>query len=463
MSLIDYGKFPAEDKLQRARLQMYNKSPFFSYILLYMKFQEMPDKMREYFKNVMNSEPSMGVDPNGNCYWDRTFVDSLTELELQGVIVHEVLHLALQHLERGGARDRQILNIAQDIIINDIILHQSRDGYSEMFGLPKGGCLPNTNHEFSITTKTGEYVIKDTNLKSSEEVYEEIIDKIPRMKNMLQSLSMEASGDGKGDGQGGKATQQEKKEAEEKLKNFDGHLYGDKDEKQVDKGDAKGSSSSKAVNRGQKWKRIISEAATVAKQQGKLPAGLERLVEGILDSKINWKVMLYEFVVAQVIHDYSWSRPHKRGASLGIYLPATKKESLHIIYHVDTSGSMDEEELSQALGELQAIIDTFSNVNIDILIGDAEMQNTFKLTSENKEDLIDIAKGMKGGGGTDHRYVFEYIAENIPDAKLLICYTDGYTSFPEFPEEIPFKTLWVLTKNSCGVKDIPFGEVIKME
>jgi len=161
-----------------------------------------------------------------------------------------------------------------------------------------------------------------------------------------------------------------------------------------------------------------------------------------------------------IVHN---SKPHKRGTALGIYLPGIVKESLHLIFHVDTSGSMSKDELGQALGELQSIMESFNNVNIDVLIGDAEMQNTFKLTSENVDDIIEIADAMKGGGGTDHKYVFDYVRDNIMDAKILICYTDGYTSFPENPEEYPFETLWVLTKGGCSVKQIPFGEVIKID
>ena len=71
---------------------------------------------------------------------------------------------------------------------------------------------------------------------------------------------------------------------------------------------------------------------------------------------------------------------------------------------------------------------------------------------------------IKGGGGTDHEVVYEHLMtdKKYRNSQLLVCLTDGFTSFP--PKNIyPFDTIWVLTKNSCDKKDIPFGRVIKIE
>jgi len=106
-------------------------------------------------------------------------------------------------------------------------------------------------------------------------------------------------------------------------------------------------------------------------------------------------------------------------------------------------------------------MDGFNNVNIEVLIGDAELQSSFTLTSHNKEDIIEIASNMKGGGGTDHQYIFPYITENLPEVKFLVCFTDAYTTFPK-EETYPFQTLWLLTKQSADESTIPFGQVLKI-
>jgi predicted metal-dependent peptidase len=53
--------------------------------------------------------------------FNATFVHSLNANELDGVIVHELLHLALVHVPRRGLRDHMVWNIAADIHVNGII------------------------------------------------------------------------------------------------------------------------------------------------------------------------------------------------------------------------------------------------------------------------------------------------------------------------------------------------------
>ena len=71
--------------------------------------------------------------------FNATFVHSLNANELDGVIVHELLHLALVHVPRRGLRDHMIWNIAADIHINGIIASmrqlQLPAGAIEDFGL----------------------------------------------------------------------------------------------------------------------------------------------------------------------------------------------------------------------------------------------------------------------------------------------------------------------------------------
>ena len=49
------------------------------------------------------------------------FVHSLNAKELDGILVHELLHLALSHVPRRGVRDHMVWNIAADIHVNGIV------------------------------------------------------------------------------------------------------------------------------------------------------------------------------------------------------------------------------------------------------------------------------------------------------------------------------------------------------
>lgn len=423
--MIDIDNLSSEDKIMRAKIRMYNKSPFFSYILLHMKMQ------RAKKGELPEGNETMGIDHQGNVYWSEEFVNKISNEDLMGVIAHEVLHVALMHMIRAKGRDGRIMNVTQDLVINDILINEN-------FSLPKMGLIPD-NHEFKIQLPKKDYIIKNINEKSSEEIYDEIYHLLPVVEELFGVF---------GSGSGNGLSKNDLKKLKDALTGIDHH------KPKVGKSD-----DSKSKKEKQDWKKIISTAASIAKQQGKLPAGLERMIEGILESKINWKEKLYKYIIAQLPFDYSYNYPNKRGAALGIYLPRIVRESVHIVVSIDTSGSIGQEELKEFMGELLAIGQSFQNLNIDMIICDAEVHEVYELTGDTVEDILSLK--MSGGGGTSHIPIYDYVKKNIIDCKVLINFTDGFTSFPE--EEPHFDSLWVLGQNSCQEKDIPFGEIIKLE
>jgi predicted metal-dependent peptidase len=245
---------------------------------------------------------------------------------------------------------------------------------------------------------------------------------------------------------------------------FDNHIYGSgKDGNDEEGEDSNGSVESNSdrisLDRIQKWKKIVAEGLEIAKQKGNIPSGLERMIEGILDSKINWKEKLYKYVIAQIPSDYSYLKPNKRTAYMNIYLPSILKESVHIVVSVDTSGSIGNGELKEFLSELLAIVESFPNVNMDIIVADCVVHETYKLSQTSMEEILSLK--MSGGGGTDHKIVLDHIKENIDDARVLLAFTDGYTNFGEMPEG--FNVLWVISKHGVAESSVPYGEVIKLE
>lgn len=57
-------------------------------------------------------------------YWNREFIDKLDNLEIRFLIIHEIFHLLWDHISRTKTRDRKLSNIAQDMIINEIIINE---------------------------------------------------------------------------------------------------------------------------------------------------------------------------------------------------------------------------------------------------------------------------------------------------------------------------------------------------
>jgi hypothetical protein len=107
-----------------------------------------------------------GVNVNGkgmNFYWDRKFVDSLTQLEANFIQLHEDFHLIFDHTKRDVGFDHKLSNIAQDMIINYVI-------YTDIMrsNTLKNFCeIPKDHDEFVIDPQT----TKSSDLKQAENAY----------------------------------------------------------------------------------------------------------------------------------------------------------------------------------------------------------------------------------------------------------------------------------------------------
>lgn len=357
--------------------------------------------------NIINKEDlpikSMGVDNKGNLYYVKEFIDKLTESELKGILCHEVLHIVLQHLERAkiNNKDTKLYNIATDIVVNDILV-------SNDFDLFKNGLIPSFNHSIRLED---EITIKDIDEKTAENVYYELLKICPKIKEEI----------------------------------IDNHFFG-KEVEQKDIEELK-----------KKWKQILAQAVEFSKMKGNLPVGIKKITDDILTEKMSWKQMLYKYITNEVITDYTYSSPSKRALATGLYLPKAKKENIKLVVSVDTSGSIGKAELNEFLTEIKSIVKSFESIELFVIICDYEVNGVYKIDSHSNSNEFDKIE-FKGGGGTSHIPVFDYIKENLENVKLLISLTDGYT---EFPKEESIKTLWAISK--YGVKNenhFPFGEVI---
>jgi predicted metal-dependent peptidase len=91
-----------ERKLTRARTQLLLGQPFFGTLCLRLKL-------------VAGAQPTMATNGREIVY-NPVFVDELNPRELEAVLAHEVLHCALGHHCRRGARDPNPLSSAAEMI-----------------------------------------------------------------------------------------------------------------------------------------------------------------------------------------------------------------------------------------------------------------------------------------------------------------------------------------------------------
>ena len=183
--------------------------------------------------------------------------------------------------------------------------------------------------------------------------------------------------------------------------------------------------------------------------KGEAPQTIERFFTLTYTSKIDWRDELKAAIDRFHKDDYVLIPPNKKFLHVGIYLPSCISQRFKLVIAVDSSGSVDEELLNEFLSELNFIMNTISNYEIDVLVCDEKIHSRKTFYSG---DILDV--DLKGGGATDFRPVFEFIDENLGDTKLLLYFTDLDGKFPHVKPNYEVK--WISPKES----DVPFGEVI---
>jgi predicted metal-dependent peptidase len=333
-------------------------------------------------------------------YYNRDFVDKLSDEELVAIHIHEICHPMFHHCERMGVREPFKWNVATDYAINLIVKRSGRDGGRTLWQLPKGALLDEKYDDMY-----------------AEEIY-----------NLLPE---QPQGNSQPDpGQCG------------------GIAVPVNDQGQP-------LSQSEQTNLEEEWKIATAQAAQIAKRRGDLPAGLDRFIEELLNPTIDWRAILQRFVSEIAKDDYRWYPPNKRYVWRKIYLPSVRSEALPpIVVGIDTSGSVDQVALAQFAGELTGILQDY-NTTCTVIYCDAKVSNVETFT----QDDLPLQLHPKGFGGTDFRPVFDYVEQNNIDLCCLIYMTDLDGRFPDKAPNYP--VLWARLGGHTNV--VPFGDVVTIK
>jgi hypothetical protein len=107
--------------------------------------------------------------------------------------------------------------------------------------------------------------------------------------------------------------------------------------------------------------------------------------------------------------------------------------------YIDTSSSMSEDELGRVLGQIAPVFRK-NKANVRVWAGDTEVQSTGRASN-----LMDLARHLRGGGGTSFVPAFERWSK-MPLAsrpKSVMFFTDGCGPAPERPPK-GVQVYWVL-------------------
>jgi predicted metal-dependent peptidase len=327
------------------------------------------------------------------------------------------MHPALHHHVRRSGRDPKRWNAACDFAINPLLVDAG-------LSLPDGVLIDNRFRGMS-----------------AEQIY-----------NLLESETKQDSGHEDGDGEPGR----EESKDETALggnSNSPSAPVTEGGIGQVLDTPAPDEETPTIEEQAREWDVAVNQATTVARQAGKVPAGLNRALEGAAEASVDWRELLRRLWSDTTPADYSWMRPNRRHVWAGVYLPGVIREGVgEIAIAVDCSGSVNARQLRLFEAEVRSILEGQRPERVHVLYFDSEVQKV-----ETYEAGQPVHLNPVGGGGTEFGPCFDWLDGHGILPQTLVFLTDLYGSFP--PSAPAYPVLWA----STGGRKAPFGAVIPMQ
>lgn len=408
----------AEFYLVKSRMRLIISQPFFGGLALRLILREArPGEL---------PLPTIATDGRHLIYTPEFIMDLVNggkQDELLGIMCHEIMHCVMQHPTRllKYPNDMRRL-IATDIAINPII----RDAG---FKLPKDALYP---AKFGFPEGL-----------TAEEYWK-----------MLTGKMEEATGRARPGEQGQGGCQAGGCAGVQNLpgESGEGEQGGDGE------GKGKHASAAEIAAAESEWSIAVSQAVQVARAAGKMPAGLERLIDEIRKPRVPWQDVLRRFINQRSTDDYRMFPPNRRFVWQNIYLPSLRSDAVgEIVVVYDMSGSIGKDELNAFFGETFGICEDMRPRKLHLISFDTMVHTHQEFTPEDYP-LEAKAVNVKGGGGTLFRPVFNYIEEKDIKPVCMLFLTDMCPGDP-WPEQPDYPVLWVATTDIEG----PWGETVKID
>lgn len=356
-------------------------------------------------KKYTDTLPTAGVSKHGigmQLAINPNFFNELSEDHRFGLIKHELLHIAFGHLViRDRYPNAKLFNIAADLEINQYILESK---------LPEGGLLLSSFPELNLPVKAGTKEYYDILNQAQQDGTS------PSLDSLMDQMNGETPYD--------HATWDEfddLSEAEKKLV-----------QKQIEH-------------------QLKEVAETTIKKNGNIPGELSEVINRLMHvepAKFDWKGYLRRFIGnSSIVYTKKLRRKYNKRYSGNPGLKIKFKNN--ILVGVDTSGSVNNDELKEFMSELCHMHKTGHKITV------AQCDTSLNSVKEfNPKHNWEI----HGRGGTDFQPVIDHFNENKGQYTALIYLTDGEAYAPE---NCPKNTLWVLSSISSMNDELP-GQVIKL-
>ena len=427
----------AEDKISHAKARLMEIEPFFAMLLFNLPTYPC------YFI------PTMGTDGTSLLYNPEFVSQKILRKDVLFVLLHEVEHIFLKHNIRGPIKsvdakaifehhqkqlEKGVKDIFQDEHVEDM-KHILQEWNMAADYVVNDHIISSTNIKASKQLKDMLCHNKAYHDKTSEWVYEKIkTERDPKKDSGSNDGDMGIGGIlpvGMGDGTITPAD----------IAAFEKEFEGD-----------------------------VKAAALAAKKAGKLPAGIEQVIEDLYTTTTPWQDILRTIFTSINKQDYTFQYPNRRytmhQVDWGVIMPSLwGEEYVNVGFIMDTSGSVGPKERSILVSELKTILEDYP-IKLHVLYCDT------KAYTENVEILTqaDIKNGklklnVKGGGGTDMRPAFDYFRDKQDEFEFetVICLTDLYLFNWRLGPNPPFSVYWAALPDHDKKAPIPWGIKIDIE
>jgi predicted metal-dependent peptidase len=414
------GSSAVHPRIARQRTELVLSQPFFGALALRLKVVE--DRTAKTF--WVDGE-TLGYNPE--------YLETLSDLEVRGVVAHEVLHVANGHCWRQGTRDPDRWNGACDYAINPIVR-------SSGMVLPKGALVD--------PRYTG---------KSAEEIYSMLTQEAKQKQPSSVQQPQPQSQTGHPEQQPGSQGQPQPGSTGQ-LGQSPGPQLGDKPAPQSGSfGEVRPyKGSDQSVNEAE-WKVAVTQAAKAAAMRGKLPGDLQAMVGEAVRPMVDWRAVLHRFAQQSSPSDYSFAAPNRRYLHLGFYLPSLRTPAIgDAVFVRDSSGSVFDATQAQFDAEILSVFHSLKPARLIVMDCDTRVTQVQIFERGDSPEI----KPVRGGGGTVFADPFNRVAVDGINPAFLVYLTDMVGRFPTNAPHYP--VLWASTTPLTRARKAPFGETVEV-
>jgi predicted metal-dependent peptidase len=358
-------------------------------------------------------------------FFNPDWIDSLDDAAIRGVLAHEVLHVIFAHAMRRDGRHPLTWNIACDYAINALLIEQG-------FVLPEGGLY---REDCAGRTAEAIHRLIEGDRKQAEAVQNDPARgaSARRRGPAMRPAGAPSASPARPPVEAGAETHG--------LNDCElapvGHDLIDPDDPR-----ARPYRTGDAPDREQ-LDDLCRELRADARSRlaGSGAQAFDSVCDAADAGRVDWRALLRHRLAERIKGDWTSYPFSKRHLHRGFFMPSPgMMVPGHIVFAIDTSGSMSDEVLAQVFGELRSFRETFP-CEMTVIQADDRVRSVKRFEAMESAELVRRVE-LSGRGGTDFRSVFDWLHDQAPEA-LLIYATDGFGRFPEV--EPPGAVIWLLT------------------